>query len=395
MEVWAPGELVDLEATLLDRIHKGRFRVPPYPAVLAKLQKVAGNERSGAHLVAPIISADASLAAIVIARASSAANRGANAAPISLDAAVIKLGLDEVMRLAFATSVGSAMLAPGALSELRRDEWRRSLIAGRLCQELAPRRKLDPGQAFVAGLLHDIGSVAVINCLEDIAHEKRLPPRPAYAWRAIIDKFHIEVGAMIAERWKLPEPIVEVITHHHRAEAGKRPLVDLVAMVDHVIAILDRSPGTGIAALIECPGLESTERIQVGLLVPQIAHTMLDFESLMPAARPADPPSKVITPGPTADDGWPIDCAVMMKQGEARADRIWSDTFRFLSPRELQPAWLAQLTLHCEPTPIEMFATVKTCEAAGAAFRVVAAPFALDGKDKQAWLATLARCRRS
>ncbi len=116
------------------------------------------------------------------------------------------------------------------------------------------------------------------------------------------------------------------------------------------------------------------------MLVPQIAQMMLDFESLMPQFKPAEPPSKVVVPT-ASDDGWPIDCAVEMKQGEGRADRIWSDRFRFRSPHPLQPSWIAQLTLHCEPTPISMFATVKTCEAAGAAFRIVATPFALDGKD--------------
>lgn len=72
---------------------------------------------------------------------------------------------------------------------------------------------------FVAGLLHDIGRVALAPLYDRFAEElfaraADAPPGPALELE-IFGIDHCEAGAMVIEQWKLPSDFTEPITHHH------------------------------------------------------------------------------------------------------------------------------------------------------------------------------------
>jgi hypothetical protein len=227
----------------------------------------------------------------------------------------------------------------------------------------------------------------VVACLE------RLEPLPVLAeasWRRLIDDVHGEFGAVVAKQWALPEPIAEVIVQHHAPGACMRihrSLVMLVAVVDHVIAVLDRA-GTGIAALAEVPGLEPDERVRIGALIPKVAEQMAVYEAPI-ARQPASP----IEPEPAAlAGGWPIDVELTGANRSYRAVAISRDAIALRSPVELAPAWLIQLAIGAPPDTISMLANVKRCQPdANGGFLVVAQPFGLDGDDALGWQRLLER----
>jgi HD-like signal output (HDOD) protein len=393
----SPGSVppgLDLSSQLIQTLRTTEIRIPPYPAVALSLDRLSRDPRSTIADVTSVIAADASLTATVL-RYASAAAMGKSAGPVTLDTAVRKLGLEELTRVVIATTVGGSANAPGPLSMLRRDQWRRSLLSAMFCRELAGRRGVLPDQAFLGGLLHDFGAVVVLACLESFGRD-RLPVLSEATWCRLVEDLHIEFGMVVVSRWRLPEPIAEVIAHHHTphtAARAHRPLVQLVAIVDQIIAVLDRGSNGGIAALLEVPGLEQGEHHRIGALMPRVAEHMARFES--PPQR--DVTSVIATVSNPIEDGWPVDFFIESKTLiEYRACALTPSTLAFRAPSALQPAWLTELTLRCTPDTIKMLANVKTCQSLPTgAFFVTVQPFGLAGDDKAAWLRLIERTRRA
>lgn len=384
---------LDLSSALIQQLRSTEVRIPPYPAVALSLDRLSRDPKSTLTDVTSIIAADTALAATVLRYASAASMKSSG--PVTLDAAVRKLGLEELTRVVIATTVGASATKPGPLSLLRRDQWRRSLLSAMFCRELAGRRGVLPDQAFLGGLLHDFGAVVVLACLEALGKE-RLPTLSEATWRRLVEDLHIEFGMIVVTRWQLPEPIAEVVAHHHTphsAARSHRSLVQLVSIVDQIIAVLDRGSGGGIAALLEVPGLEQGEHYRIGALMPKVAEHMARFES--PPQR--DVTSAIAVVGNPVEDGWPVDFFIESKTLiEYRACTLTPSTLAFRAPSALQPAWLTELTLRCTPDTITMLANVKTCDAlASGEFFVTAQPFGLAGEDKAAWLRLIARTRNA
>lgn len=370
-----------------------KLRLPPYPAIALKLQQLATSGRNSTRDLCATVNADAALVAAVLRRANAAASGSANVIT-SLEAAVNRIGIEDLLRLALAQSVGVTASASGPLASLRRDTWRMSLLAARMGLELAERRGIGQDEAFVAGLLHDFGAITVLVGLEDLKVE--LPVLPAETWKILVDRLHVKFGAVIARRWNLPEPIVHAIQHHHavaRYTGPHRALVELVATVDHVNAIFDRAPTTSVAALLEVPGLSQDERYRIGAMVPQISEYMASFEASSSPAREVKAKSVVAKPVPGLVDGWPVELVVTAKHDVYQACALSGNAIAFRGNAALMPNWLTQLTLGCDPE-LSMLANVRTCEPQpDGTYLMTAQPFGLDGKDKQIWFHLVQRTR--
>jgi hypothetical protein len=178
-----------------------------------------------------------------------------------------------------------------------------------------------------------------------------------------------------------------------------RPLVQLVAIVDQIIDILDRGggsgggPGGGIAALVEVPGLEHDERFRIGALMPKVSEQMAQFET--PPEREAASP--IAAPDPATTEGWPADFAIESRNHtKYRACAVTANGLTFRGAVMLQPAWLAELTLHCPPDTINVLAHVKSCvAAAGGGYLVSAQPYGLAGDEDRKWRQLIERAQRA
>jgi HD-like signal output (HDOD) protein len=381
-----------LEAALIARLRANQLHIPSYPAVATKLQELVNKGRRTDELAA-VAANDPPLVAALLANASSAAH-GAATAPTSLSAAIQRLGMQELVRLALAASLGSVATAPGPLAGLRRDTWRCALLSARLCHDLAARRGVDAEEAYLAGVLHDFGAIAVVAGLEESAKQAPLPTLPEITWRAIVSRLHVPFGAAIAMRWKLPPSIAAVIASYGQpAEMPKSALVQLVQLVDRVIEKLDRAPTTGIAALLELKELSTDERYAIGAALPDVVAQMAAYTSSTPTAAAA--PSKVEA-AKREEEAWPVSFGVTQSGSleVMQARTISPSTFELVAKQPLTPNWLADMTLECEPAAIKMLVNVKSCVPAGdGTYLVVMQPFALAGPVKQQWTALLEQAR--
>lgn len=254
----------------------------------------------------------------------------------------------------------------------------------------------------MAGLLHDFGAVVVVACLEEISASRELPTLAEGTWREVIQNFHIDFGMVVASRWKLPEALTEVMASHHHPDAclrPYRPLVQLVALVDQVVAALDEPPVDGQHMLDGVPGIESADRTLIAALLPKLEETLASFESCMPARGALrEVPSKVAREVEPPAGSWPVDFEVELATIDKplRACAMAPNSLTVRSPTPLRPNWLARLTLIVPPEAASLLVNVKGCEPVGdGGFLVTMQPFGLDGPPKSVWLQLLVSTRRS
>jgi putative nucleotidyltransferase with HDIG domain len=125
--------------------------------------------------------------------------------------------------------------------------WRHSMASALCAQALAQSLKLDEAAAFTAGLLHDIGRLALAShypeaLAQALRHRAERDCQPITAERHTLGTDHAQVGAAIAEHWRFAPAIVDAIRLHHAPpDDGGPSLVDVVHVADNIAHALDVS----------------------------------------------------------------------------------------------------------------------------------------------------------
>lgn len=118
-----------------------------------------------------------------------------------------------------------------------RDLWRHSLTVAQLTERVALlSARIDPQEAFLAGLVHDIGRLA----LQKVRHEyvadyQRLTGRgcePVFAEMVLCGFDHGAIGAEVLRCWSFPEHLIEAVGQHHRPEFGDSLLAAAIYLAE-------------------------------------------------------------------------------------------------------------------------------------------------------------------
>jgi signal transduction histidine kinase/HD-like signal output (HDOD) protein/CheY-like chemotaxis protein len=222
-------------------------KLPTLSAVATQLIKLTMDETSDAQQVAAIIETDQSLASKVLQIVNSA-SYGFAGRVTTMTHAVSLLGFSTIRSLALSMTV-SDMFGPseeaGAFD--RAGFWKHSLACA-VCAELIAERAGTryARETFLAGLLHDIGKIALDTCArEDFdrvireAADKHISVLEAE--RQLLETDHAVVGKWVAERWGLPEIFTHAIWLHHQPpgtlpESGfSEGLVEIVHLANIVV----------------------------------------------------------------------------------------------------------------------------------------------------------------
>lgn len=159
--------------------------------------------------------------------------------------------------------------------------WKHAIGVGICARVLARHGGLDPEVAFTSGLLHDIGKLVMAAYFEaDFSHV--LAYRDEHdcllreAEQAVLGFDHTVIGARVARHWKLPEPVINAIQHHHALMGVASPLSELV----HVADILCRALDIGHGGDDLIPVLNMAAMKRLGLDWALLAGCLGEVESL-------------------------------------------------------------------------------------------------------------------
>jgi putative nucleotidyltransferase with HDIG domain len=249
--------------------------LPPFPWVAKRLMATLAQEDVDITEIGKLIAAEPVFATRVLQLANSplfALERQVR----TISHAIILLGLDRVKAITF-TRAMEDFVAPALNVKALRICWQNSLAAALLCEKLARAARMDADFAYVAGLLRDIGRLALlVKYPEPYANLLAVSGEEHYDLmlmeRELFDIDHCEAGGWLMQQLPFPPELADVIANHHQTlDRNEFHMVHLVQCADRLADAL----GFGILADAAKPPIESVLE-----LLPESARARLgdDYE---------------------------------------------------------------------------------------------------------------------
>jgi putative nucleotidyltransferase with HDIG domain len=219
--------------------------LPTLPTVAMSVGRLVEDPASDSRIIADALKADQALSARVLALVNSA-HYAIPGGVADVRRAVSYLGFNTVYQLVITVSVFDALgEVPGTDFDLK-SLWRHSLGVA-IVAEAAARQigHASPEDMFSAGLLHDIGKVALAKIAQDkLGDVVRTAISSGISFRESELSHglpsHDQLGRRLAERWRLPGTVVAGIGHHHRLDdAALALLPPNLRVVPDVVALGD------------------------------------------------------------------------------------------------------------------------------------------------------------
>ncbi len=192
--------------------------LPSLPLTVVALGEAVQDERCTVDRILGILSKDPSLSATLLRLANSALYAGGGSV-MDLRTAVLRLGFDAMANLGTGAAVIKTLKGGTHLDALKL--WQHSVAVGLTAKGVCvlARRHGQAETAFLTGLLHDIGKIALDTCFpEAYAGVLQKVAQGAFfveAEREVLGMDHAEAGSLLAAEWSFPQAIIEVIRDHH------------------------------------------------------------------------------------------------------------------------------------------------------------------------------------
>lgn len=256
--------------------------LPTMPAVLKRLSSVIEKPRITIVEISAFISNDPALTTKVLKMVNSAIY-GFPGRIASVSHATMLLGLNVIKGLLLGVSVFELMQK--TMSGL----YEHSLGVAIASRVIAQKKNLkEPEEVSVAGLLHDIGKVILTlefaqqyeNAMKE-AEEKKIAIFDAE--KIQFNATHADVGGWLAEKWRFPRNLIEVIEFHHRPTLAKTAPME--AAIVHMADLLVRARGFGFAGENFVPEVNPVAYELLNLSNEDIKDVLREMEDNMEAAE--------------------------------------------------------------------------------------------------------------
>ncbi len=210
----------------------------PLGATARNVMRITSEDRFSAHELANVIAADQALTAKML-RLSNSAYYGFARRITTMRDAVVLLGFREVR----ATTMASCVIEAMAVSRHINYEsfWQFSVSIGMLAEVLARAERLKTDEAFTAGVVHNIGRLALDQHRpaafgEVLAYAAARHVTIHEAERAVLGFTDPELGASLAQYWGFPPELTDAVAHHHLDPSAHKDPRGLAAYVSRARA---------------------------------------------------------------------------------------------------------------------------------------------------------------
>ncbi|MDH3353967.1 MAG: HDOD domain-containing protein [Chromatiales bacterium] len=216
---------------VISELKKGTLKLPTLPDVAMRVRQAIDDEHSTSNDIASVISSDPALSARLILMANSAMMRGQSDIE-DLNHVVNRLGLKMIRDLVTSIVVKQMFVSNSPATEKRlRASWEHSTSVAAICHVLAAQyTNLQPEQAMLAGLVHDIGALPIITKAEKfpelLENEDLL--------NKIITKLHTTLGRIILTAWGFPDELIQAASEHENLTRDSKTtdFVDVVTVAN-------------------------------------------------------------------------------------------------------------------------------------------------------------------
>jgi HD-like signal output (HDOD) protein len=224
--------------TYLSAINYQIESLPALPAIVSKVMAITANPESSANELMQVILPDQTMCSTILKVANSAffgIPRGVS----TIERAVVVLGYEEIRNIVIGKAIFSSF---PQLSKENRNTislfWEHAFTCGLAAKIIGEHLHLPPSELFIAGLIHDIGKLAMLMAFPNDYPILRELSNPGNAddlaeEQSRFATSHDQVGLQLANRWLLPEKLAMAIGYHHMPEKAPHdkeyPLIVQVA----------------------------------------------------------------------------------------------------------------------------------------------------------------------
>lgn len=213
-------EFTEVARYTLDRIVSTVGELPPVPSVISIAVGLTSNLHSDISDVSKVLSSDQSLVAKIL-RLSNSPYYGRSREVKTVHEAIVVLGFDVLRSIVVAASayvMYSGKDGSGSCAKL----WRHSVSTAIAARQIGEHLKLpDKEEVFIAGLLHDIGKLVLMQKLPEL-YQKVISEveRTTCSFTAVESRSlgfdHCDVASLLLSEWAFPRSLVQAISRHHR-----------------------------------------------------------------------------------------------------------------------------------------------------------------------------------
>ena len=253
--------------------------LPSLPTVSARLLGMMGRADVNLKEISNLIVSDAALTGEIL-RMSNSAMFGVRSEVRSILQALAVLGTEKVKGLACTVALRSYLGNALQIPALKRC-WRHNLCTAVVSSEIAGWAQQDGGEAYTAGILHDIGRLGLI--ATDPAQYLQLIDKAAHHGGSLCEHEHEQygldhavAGEWLASSWGLPHFILEAVRVHHLPLEA--PYYSVTGLVSYACRISDSlgfsaidmadGPDNPIAEFLDA--LPANQRDRLNIAVPEL-----------------------------------------------------------------------------------------------------------------------------
>jgi HD-like signal output (HDOD) protein len=213
-------------------------KLPAFNATAHRIQKEIAKDEPDSRLIEKLIVSDQSLTGEVLRVSNSSFYRGLTQITTVRDA-IIRLGIKEVSNIATLVTLQHNFRSKNPTAQKFMGKlWRHSVGCAIGANWLAKQSGFHDlvHEAFIAGLLHDVGKLFILKVIDDLKASGDLanPPSDKLLFE-VMHKLHTDQGSALMSLWNLPEKYCPIARDHHIEDFDcNNFLIVLVRLANHM-----------------------------------------------------------------------------------------------------------------------------------------------------------------
>jgi putative nucleotidyltransferase with HDIG domain len=262
----------------IEQLLRRAQKISTLPHIALRLIELANGADTSAADLKAALETDAPLSAQVLRHVNSSAF-GLRTRVTNLRVAISYVGMKQIRNMAIAASVSDIFKSDERIGSYQRSALWKHLVAVSLCARLLAMRQRLPNfeDAFLAGLLHDIGIILEDQFVHDRFRNAMVACTDSRSTLVEIERQelgfdHASLGCRFAESWRMPNVICAAIRYHHDSSAYTGPEAPIVWCVEvaNLLCTIQGIPSVGVNLLrptrhaIDSLGLSKQDLLVLG-----------------------------------------------------------------------------------------------------------------------------------
>ena len=259
----------------------GFLHLASLPAVVIRVNEILDSPNFSAADVGDVLSKDPAMS-VRLLKIVNSPFYGFTSSIDTISRAITIIGIEDLRDIIFSSSV--ATIFKGVPNDLVDMEtfWRHSIYCAVIARLLAGHLQLPNRERyFLAGLLHDIGTLVIYHRLPELAREalsqvKFNDAELTSAERQLLGFDHAQVGAELLRSWRLPENLITAVEYHHEADYSSDHHTEV--QITYLANCIANNTPHARSSDTNHPALDSLSWTLPGLSLDILRQTMIEAE---------------------------------------------------------------------------------------------------------------------